>query len=453
MRKVESALKGGILLSVLLFSITVLYSSSAYGQMNPPEDKTIDAKIQAEIIDSVCQAMNKTYVFPDVAKKMEKLLRNQYKNKKYAELTGLRDFTAKLTEDLQSISHDKHLRVIYVSDDLISRMQNDTLTDEAKEKVIEQSRRENYGFKEMKILDGNIGYVKFDRFADTENAGLTAIAVMNFLAYTDAIIFDLRDNGGGSPSMIQLILSYLFKEPEHINTFYVRETDSLQQFWTQEYVDGPKLLDTDIYVLTSGFTFSAAEEFTYDIKNLKRGTIIGETTGGGAHPNERVAFVGLNVGMSLPFGRAINPISGTNWEGTGVKPDIEVPRDKAFDTAYSEALKKLKDKTPDKGRQTQIQWTIDGLNIKLNPVNLEQAAMQKYVGTYGPRTITFRDGGLYYQREDRPEYALIPMGDNMFMLDGLDYFRLKFILDDGGRVNEVIGLYDDGHSDSNKRDK
>lgn len=451
MRKAGDILKTGILLSALVIAFT--FSSYAFGQMNPPEDKTIDTKMQGEIIDSVCQAMNKTYVFPDVAKKMAKDLRKKYKDKKYAALTSLRAFTDQLTKDLQAISHDKHLRVVYVSDDLVSRMQNDTLTDDAKEKQVEQARRENYGFEEMKILNGNIGYVKFNRFADTENAGMTAIAVMNFLAYTDALIFDLRDNGGGSPSMIQLILSYLFEEPKHVNTFYVRETDSLEQFWTQEYVEGPKLLDTDVYVLTSGYTFSAAEEFTYDLQNLKRGTIVGEITGGGAHPNARVAFASLNIGMSLPFGRAINPISGTNWEGVGVKPDIEVPRDKAFDTAYSEALKKLKDKTTDKNRQAQIQWVIDGLNIKLNPVSLDEAAMQKYVGTYGPRTITFRDGGLYYQREDRPEYALIPMGNNMFMLDGLDYFRIKFVLDDAGQVTQLVGLYDDGHTDANNRDK
>jgi hypothetical protein len=282
---------------------------------------------------------------------------------------------------------------------------------------------------------------------------MTAIAAMNFLAYTDAIIFDLRQNGGGSPSMIQLIMSYFFEEPIHLNSFYVRETDSIQQFWTQAYVQGPRMADVDIYVLTSDYTFSAAEEFTYNIKNLQRGTIIGEITGGGAHPNDRKAFVNLNIGMSLPFGKAINPISGTNWEGVGITPDIEVPADKAMDTAHLEALKKLKEKTTDEDQLYFLQWVIDGKTAILNPVELTPDQMQKYVGVFGPRTIMLENGVLYYQREGRPKYRLIPMGDHTFMLDGLDYFRLQFVPNDEGEFNEVIGLYDSGRTDGNERTK
>lgn len=430
----------------------LLIAPMAFSQAAGPEDKPVDAKTQAEIIDSISQALNEVYVFPDVAKKMEKYLRKQYKDKKYADLTSMQDFTRKLTEDLREISKDKHLGVSFMSDEMIAqRVANDTLTDEAKQRELEEAQRDNFGFKEVKILEGNVGYIDFRHFAAAEKAGMTAIAAMNFMAYTDAVIFDLRQNGGGNPSMIQLITSYLFDESTHLNDFYIRKTDSHDQFWTPAYVQGPRLSHADVYVLTSARTFSGAEEFAYNIKNLKRGTLVGETTGGGAHPVDGRIFSNLNCYMRLPFGRAVNPISHTNWEGTGVTPDIEVPQDQALEVAHLEALKKLKDKITDEDQLAQIQWTIDGKNIRLHPVEIDPAQLPKYVGVFGPRTITLEDGSLYYQREDRPKYKLIPMGNHMFMLDGLDYFRLFFKANGDGAFDEVVGLYDNGQTDSNKR--
>jgi len=125
--------------------------------------------------------------------------------------------------------------------------------------------------------------------------------------------------------VIQLISSYFFADPTHLNSFYIRHEDTVEQFWTQAYVEGPRMTDVDLYVLTSSYTFSGAEEFSYNMKNLKRATIIGETTGGGAHPVDTHIWPKLNFGMRVPFGRAINPITGTNWEGTGVEPDIKAP--------------------------------------------------------------------------------------------------------------------------------
>ena len=419
---------------------------------NPP-DRVIDARMQSEIIDSVTQALNEVYVFPDVAKKMEKHLRKQYKNKKYKDLTSLMEFSQKLTEDLQEVSHDRHLRVMFMPDEMLAQFAGDTLTDEEKQRELEEGRGDNFCFKEIKLLDGNIGYVDLRCFSGATDAGATAVAAMNFLAYTDAIIFDLRQNGGGSPSMIQLITSYFFHEPVHLNSFYIRKSDSTQQFWTHAHVQGPRMTDVDIYVLTSSYTFSGAEEFTYNLKNLERATIIGETTGGGAHPIEGKVFANLNIGMSLPFGRAVNPITGTNWEGTGIAPHIAVPQEQALDVAHLEALKKLLEKTEDTDRKAQLEWAIEGKNVKLNPVTVEASELRKYAGQYGPRKFWVEDGILYYQREDRPKYALIPMGDHRFMLEGLDYFRIQFVVDEGGEFNEMIGQYDNGRTDGHKRDK
>ena len=440
-------------LLVVLATLAGFLPASMWAQSSAPnsQDKTIDTRMQLEIIDSVSQSLKEIYVFPEVAGKMEQFLKEQYKNKKYKDITSLDRFTKKLTEDLQAISHDKHLWVRFASDEILARYQSDTLTDEAKKRELEERRRDNFCFKEVKLLDGNIGYIDFRCFSGAEDAGPTAIAAMSFLAYADAIIFDLRQNGGGEPSMIQFITSYLLKEPTHLNSFYIRKSDSTQQFWTQAYVQGPRLTNTDIYVLTSSYTFSGAEEFTYNLKNLKRATIIGETTGGGAHPTDLKAFYNLNVGMSLPFGRAINPITGTNWEGTGITPDIQVPQERALRVAHSEALKKLLQKTTDEKGKQELSWSIEALKTLLDPAKVDVELMKKYAGKYGPRTVILENGELYYQREERPKYKMIPMSQDTFMFDELRYFRIKFVTDPDGHVTEVIGLYDNGRSDSSPR--
>lgn len=163
---------------------------------------------------------------------------------------------------------------------------------------------------------------------------------MQKLIEADAIIFDMRKNGGGSPSMVRCICSYLFKEATHLNTFYWRPADNYTETWTNPSMASKTKEDIPLYVLTSNYSFSAAEEFTYDLKQLKRATIIGETTGGGAHPSGPIV---INQGffVNVPQGRAINPVTKTNWEGVGIKPDIDVPAEGALDKALELARKAL----------------------------------------------------------------------------------------------------------------
>jgi retinol-binding protein 3 len=434
------------LIAFLLTALAIQAAAQAQPDSGPP----IDRKTQAAIIDSVSAVLREEYVFPDVARKMEEFLRKNLKDGKYTEITDPAAFVERLGEDLRSVSHDKHLQIQHFSP---GAMGGDTTLSPLQQRTrnLERLRAQNFGFRKVEILPGNIGYLDFRFFANAGEGGPTAIAAMNFLAHTDALIFDLRQNGGGNPSMIQLISSYLFEESVHLNSFYIRKGDSTQQFWTQESVIGPKMTSVPVYVLTSSFTFSGAEEFAYNLKNLKRGTIIGEVTGGGAHPvNERV-FRSLNVALNVPYGRAVNPVSGTNWEGAGVEPDLKVPADRALLVARTEAVKALIGKTEDASKKGRLQWLLDGLAVEAAAVTVPDSVLASCAGTYGPRSVRFENGTLYYRREGRPEFRLIPMGGDRFMVETLDYFRMQFRRDSSGKVTELVGQYDNGGTDANPR--
>jgi hypothetical protein len=298
----------------------------------------IDAAVRERVIAGSIAKLNENYVFPETAKKMEQALRRRQKRGEYDAVTDGEKFAGLLTTLLQEVSRDKHLRVNFSP----ARYPDD-LPAPSPQQVAEARRmteRTNCGFEKVEVLAGNIGYVKFNTFASPTQCGETAAAAMNFLANVDAIIFDLRDNGGGDPAMIALISTYLFDQPTHLNDIWNRKTNVTQQYWTLPFVPGKRLAAAPAFVLTSSRTFSGAEEFSYNLKNLKRATIVGEATGGGAHPvrGERIddRFV-----IVVPWARAINPITRTNWEGTGVEPDEKVPAADALTTAQKLAAQRL----------------------------------------------------------------------------------------------------------------
>src|SRR5579871_1204 len=310
----------------------------------PGPDTTIDGATRNAVLDGALKALKDGYVFPDIAARMEQALRSHQGAKDYDSITSARQFATRLTDDLREVSHDKHLRVDYVSQ-VLPPAPSQPPGPEELQKIMDQQRaqlaRINFGFEKLERLAGNVGYLDLRAFTPAALTGDTAAAAMNFLANSDAVIFDLRKNGGGDPATVTLIASYLFgPQPVHLNDLYNRPRDETQQFWTLPYVPGKRLAGKDVYVLTSSFTFSGGEEFTYDLKTQKRATIIGETTGGGAHPvgGRRIDdhFI-----IGVPSGRAINPITKTDWEGTGVEPDVKVSADQALPTAHLMALEKL----------------------------------------------------------------------------------------------------------------
>jgi retinol-binding protein 3 len=436
---------------VAVLTVAAALLAVAGAQQGPaPEPPAVAAADRTAIVEDLLKGLNETYVFPDVAEKMVQHVRARLAAGAYDGDTNLRDFCERLTEDLQSISHDKHLRVRWAPR-RPDEGESEASAKERRARELAEMERDNFCFEKIERLPGNVGYLKFNCFASADVAGPTAVAAMNFLGHSDALIFDLRDNGGGDPTMIQLITSYLLAEPKHLNSFYIRKSGATDQFWSHAYVSGPRLPDAPVFVLTSSYTFSGAEEFSYNLKNLKRGTIVGETTGGGAHPVESYRVKDYPVVAMLPFGRAINPISGTNWEGTGVAPDIAVPVAAALDTAYVKALETLAERAADEEQKRSLVWLREGLEATLKPFAVSDAALRSYVGSYGPRRITLENGALYYQREARPKFKLVPMADGLFVAPDLDYFRISFERGPDGKLVRLVGIYEDGRRDGNDR--
>src|SRR5687767_7963184 len=356
--------------SKVIFRLAILcvfaLSGATLGFAQPEQpDLTIDAATRTQVIDGILKRLNESYVFPEVAKKMEQSIRERVAKKEYDQITSARQFATTLTKDLQGVSNDKHLRVRYSHAPIPEREPRREATAEEREQRRRDLNWTNHGFAKVERLRGNIGYLEFVNFMDEELGADTVAAAMNFVNGTEALIIDMRQNGGGNPAMVALVCSYLFgPEPVHLNDLYWREGNRTDEFWTKKEVAGKRYLNKDVYVLTSKRTFSGAEEFTYNLKNLKRATIIGETTGGGAHPGGGFR-ISEHFGMFVPTGRAISPITKTNWEGTGVTPDVAVPADHALHVARVMALKKQLDKVnPD--LKPRVQGEIDRLEKELN---------------------------------------------------------------------------------------
>jgi hypothetical protein len=432
---------------VLLFVIALSQPvEPGFGQRQGQDEPLLTPEYREKAIDWIGAKLDDVYVFPDVAEKMYAFLRAQLESGAYDSVDDIEAFAEMLTTDLRSVSHDEHLGVSY--DPQPSRRENETDEErkQRRDRIIEQQRADNFMFKKVEHLTGNVGYLRFDGFLNSTWAGDTAIAALSFLANCDALIIDLRYNGGGDPTMIQLITSYFFDEPKHINSFYIRKDDRTKQFWTSAHVVGKRMADTDLYVLTSGRTFSAAEEFTYNLKSMERATIVGETTRGGAHPTDYLQNDELKIGLSVPFGRAVNPITGTNWEGTGIEPHVKVSAERALDEAYRLALQKLRDEA--EGDQKKLlQWVLDYHSAVSSPPNMDSKQLMDYAGTYGPRVITLEDDRLYYQREGGVKYALFPMTEDMFVLEELQTFRIQFERDASGTIVAIRGIYWGGRED------
>ena len=310
--------------TILFLFIFCLFSNA--------QDATLTKAFKEQTIQQLNELMNNHYVFPEVAKKTEAHLNKQLKANHFEQYETLESFAEALTKEVQSINKDKHMRIrptrpFVAKENTPERMIEERLSSLA------SSRANTAGFKEVKKLDGNIGYLDLRGFAGVERGAPIADSYMKLMSTSDAIIIDLRKNGGGSPAMVQYLCSYFFDKHLHLNSLYWREGDRTEEFWTLDEVGGEKIPDVPLFVLTSSRTFSGAEEFSYNMQTQKRATLVGETTGGGANPGGGFS-INKKLLVFIPTGKAINPITKTNWEGVGVVPEVKVSAEEALDKAH-----------------------------------------------------------------------------------------------------------------------
>ncbi len=311
-------------------------ATSSRPQNSKPNDAPSNGPTPADALRP--RKEEKHYIDPVVAQKMADALVGHEKKGDDNAATDGRAFAELLTQQMRDVSHDRHLELLYSEAPLPELAPTATPALEARyRKAMEQA---NCTFEPVKILPHHIGYLKFDSFPDPSLCQQTAAAAMASLNDADAIIFDLRDNRGGYPGMVTLIAAYLFDHPEYM---YNPRQDTTADSWTRSPVPGSRLADKPVYLLTSARTFSGAEHFSYDLKMLKRATVVGETTGGASDVG---TFHRLDdhFGMGIPEARAINPYREPDWAGTGVRPDVEVKARDALETAVRLAERKLQKK-------------------------------------------------------------------------------------------------------------
>jgi C-terminal processing protease CtpA/Prc len=351
--------------TTLAAAVLGLLLAPTLGQSPAAPDRKVDAAERKAVIDGVLEKVEANYVFPDVGKKMAAAVRARQDQGAYDSITSPKALADALTKDLREVCKDKHLGVGFRAEPFPKDFDRGPSAAERKRMQADMARR-NHGFKKVERLDGGVGLLELEGFFPEEYVGDTAAAAMTLLSNSDAVIVDLRKNGGGSPATVILLCSYFFDEPTHLNDIYNRPTDTTRQYWSHLVVPGKKLVGKDVYVLTSSRTFSGAEEFAYNLQSQKRGTIVGETTGGGAHPT-RGFRVTDHFGVRVPFARSVNPVTKTNWEGTGVKPDVAVPADQALHTARLLALKTAAEKhAGDADRAAEIKRVTEAVQKELD---------------------------------------------------------------------------------------
>ncbi len=443
-------MKTTLVKSLFFLLLIAIGCAPAFGQKKL---EPLTAQEKKEVVKSIGDLLNEHYIYEETAKKMADAISTKLKNGGYDKITDPMEFAQLLGADLIAVSHDNHIRA-RVDPEWIRKTKETVSEADSLAFVKEQvgyAQMDNFGFQEVKILDGNVGYLNLTGFYDTEYGGETAAAAMTFLSNASALIVDLRQNNGGSPAMIQLISSYLFgPEPVHLNNFYTRSSKEPKQTWTLPHITGKRSPDIPVYVLTSNRTFSAAEEFSYNLKNMERATLIGETTGGGAHPGGTMAAT-ERFTIWVPTGRAENPISKTNWEGTGVKPHIEIPATEALEEAHMKAIEAVMKEHKEGPMAEKLAWSLTGMKAKANPITVSETVLKSYEGKYGQRTLTLENGKLYYQREGRNKYELKAMTQDLFMMDEVPYFRLR-VLKEKGSVVALEGLYNNGRTDKSMKD-
>jgi C-terminal processing protease CtpA/Prc len=336
---------------ILLFALLSIF---------PARAETGPAGERAAIIQRIVKELNSSYIDLDKARKLEPVLRRADVGKAESDEA----FAKRVTAMMLDVTKDPHLRLLCTKPEPATEgaaaSPAPTLAQQ-QARMRDELRKENYGIERVERLPGNIGYLKTRFFASAAESGPAIGAAMTLLANTDALIIDLRENGGGATDAVPLLASYFFDKRTHIADLYTREGDVIEQQWTSPAVPGNRFnADNEVYILTSKTTFSAAEGLAFALKGQKRAVIVGETTRGGAHPSI-IRPINPRLALMMPNSTARDPVTRKDWEGVGVAPDVAVPAKDALTRAQLIILDKLRARKQDPDVRADIQKRIEEL--------------------------------------------------------------------------------------------
>jgi hypothetical protein len=428
-------------LGTLLSGVAGILLQCAAAAASPTHPDTssagsIDARTRDDVLGALAKELESRYAIEDTAKKLAATVRAKQKSNAYKNITSGPELARALTVDLAAVAHDKHLRVIF----------NFTPVPPPgppSPQLLDQMRKLNGAISQLEILDGNVGYMRVNAVPSVDTARSAVAAAFAFLHNTDALIIDNRTNGGGDPRTVALYMSYLSEgEPYLVNTFHWREGHRVEEFKTTDLGELAYGARKPVFLLTSPATFSGGEELAYDLQAFKRATIVGEVTGGGANPRHPIPL-GHQFTVNMPSGQAVNPITQTNWEGVGVKPDISVPAAAALGKAHTLAIERLTAEASDPTSRSML----DAVSMKLESIaeaqsgSAQRLTNAEIVGSYtlttGPGTgatvtILEKEGLLMQHMDGFPDGALIFLNGNRYRPEGLpDGFFTSFRVKNG----------------------
>lgn len=448
-------MKVNFLVLLVSINISLMQAQEAERKLKPKEIKIL--------MDSIVTALKRGYVYPDKARIIEKALAVSYKSGAYTKAQTQMELGNLLHNDIQKAHHDAHMGLYYnprFAEQLLTILP-DSLIKKEEEKDLNNDKLNNFYFVKTEVLPGNIGYVRWDGFTGYKmEAQNTIESAFRFVANTRGLIIDMRTNGGGSPETVNATLNYFFDKKLPMNHIIDHHLDTVKHY-TDPNATNFKL-GMPVYIITSKHTFSGAEDFTYAMKVAKRATVVGDTTGGGAHPTGPVA-VGQGFVLNVPNARSYHEMTKTNWEGIGVWPDVHVAGGQALEKAQTLILKDFLSKAANEEEKSTLQWNLSVLENKLllaevtktEAMNLNKEKLQKFCAEFKPKPmpgaspynlfLILKGDQLYRHISMPPDFKLVQISTTRFIYDHDDWNRyMDVIFDKEGNISGLTLYRPDG---------
>jgi retinol-binding protein 3 len=421
--------------------VTAMALAFAVSARALPEQRpvTVTAGQRAQAIKELATLLRARYAIAGVAEAAARAIETKLAAGSYDTLGDARAFGDAVRADLVAATSDKHLDFGPAPLALPPGTGDGGGANAEAERTAWRARirRANNGFAGVSVLPGNVGYLDVRHFEPADVAGDTLVAAMAFLANVDAVIVDLRRCHGGSAYAMPYFAAYFLPQPTSLFDMEFRGDGFTERFWTLPYVPGKRLAALPLYVLTSTYTFSGAEGFAYRMQVLKRATVVGETTGGGANAGG-VLDVPPFFRVWMPMGRPVDRTTHGNWEGTGVVPDIQASAAEALAVAHAAALRALRLAATSDAERALLDRALELAEAALHPVTPTVAELQRLAGRFGDGMVWVEGAQLRFRRGTRSPLLLVPLTPTRFATEAEEPARVEFVLGAGSGVTTLV---------------